>query len=70
VQLLSGSAEASKVKNSNDDWAWQDVSFAEWRSAVDRRLKEIYAITIEDDGIDDEFLTSHWEMKQSPHEFV
>jgi hypothetical protein len=37
---------------------------------VNRRLKKIYVITIADAGIDDEFLTSHWEMKQSPYEFV
>jgi hypothetical protein len=58
------------MKIPKDEWAWKDVSFAKWRSAVNLRLKKIYAITINDAGIDDEFLTSHWEMKQSPYEFV
>ena len=58
------------MKNPKDDWTWTDISFAKWRSVVNRRLKEIYAITIDDAGMDDGFLTSHWEMKQSPNEFV
>jgi hypothetical protein len=58
------------VKKLKDDWAWTEFSFAKWRDAVNRRLKEVYVITINDAGIDDEFLTSHWEMKQSPYEFV
>jgi hypothetical protein len=58
------------MKKLKDDWAWTEISFAKWRSAVNRRLKAIYAITINDAGIDDEFLASHWDMKQSPYEFV
>jgi hypothetical protein len=58
------------MKTRNDDWVSTDISFAKWRSTVNRRLKEIYVITINDAGMDDEFLTSHWEMKQSPNEFV
>jgi hypothetical protein len=58
------------MKKLKDEWAWKDISFAKWRNGVNRRLKEIYLITINDAGIDDEFLTSHWEMKQSPYEFV
>jgi hypothetical protein len=58
------------MKNRKDDWTWTNISFAEWRSTVNRRFKEIYAITINDAGMDDAFLTSHWEMKQSPNEFV
>jgi hypothetical protein len=57
------------MKKQKDDWAWAEISFAKWRVAV-KRLKEIYVITISDAGIDDEFLKSHWEMKQSPYEFV
>jgi hypothetical protein len=37
---------------------------------VDRRLKDIYLITIDDAGIDDEMLASHWQMKQTAYEFV
>jgi hypothetical protein len=33
-------------------------------------LNEVYAITIEDAGFDDEFLKSHWEEKEPPFEFV
>jgi hypothetical protein len=58
------------MKKLEDDWAWTEISFAKWRIAVNRRLKEVYLITILDAGIDDEFLMTHWEMKQSPYEFV
>ena len=58
------------MKKIKDDWAWTEISFARWRGAVNLRLKEIYVITIDDAGIDDELLTSHWRMKQSPYEFV
>jgi hypothetical protein len=54
---------------SRDNWAWEETSFRKWCNAVNRRLEDIYAITIEDAGVDDEFLTPHWEMKQSPYEF-
>ena len=53
-----------------DDWVWNEINFAEWRSAVDQRLEDVYVITIDDAGIDDDQLSSHWEMKQSPYEFV
>jgi len=62
--------EGFKMKKLKDEWAWTEISFAKWRAAVNRRLKSVYAITINDAGIDNEFLTSHWEMKQSPFEFV
>ncbi len=51
-------------------WTWEEISFREWRNAVDRRLKDIYGITIDNAGIEDERLRSHWETKQSPWEFV
>lgn len=53
-----------------DNWKWEEISFPKWRNAVNRRLSDIYLITINDAGIDDEMLTSHWQMKQSPYEFV
>jgi hypothetical protein len=53
-----------------DNWAWQELSFPRWRRAVDRRLEDVYVITINDAGIDDDVLRPHWEMKQSPYEFV
>ncbi len=53
-----------------DNWTWEEGSFTEWSNAVDRRLKDIYLITSNDAGIDEEMLTSNWQMKQSPCEFV
>lgn len=58
------------MMRSYDPWSWTEVSFSEWRDAVNSRMLGVYAITIDDSGTDDEFLTSHWEMKQSPYEFV
>lgn len=58
------------MAKSKDYWTWEEVSFREWQNAVDHRLKNIYGITIDDAGIEDERLKSHWEMKQSPWEFV
>lgn len=53
-----------------DNWTWEEITFRKWRSAVGRRLEDIYLITINDAGIDEEMLSSHWKMKQSPYEFV
>jgi len=53
-----------------DNWRWEETSFREWRKAVNRRLKDIYVVTIDDAGIDSDMLASHWEMKQSPYEFI
>ena len=58
------------MKRIRDDWVWSEISFAEWRSAVNQRLEDVYVITIDDAGIDDDRLSSHCEMKQSPYEFV
>lgn len=58
------------MKSLKDGWSWSEIGFAEWRRAVDRRLKEIYAITIEDAGVDDDFLKPHWDGKEPPFEFV
>jgi hypothetical protein len=81
VARLKGSSYATRkvvavrlaeglMKTAEDNWAWKEVSFAKWRRAVNRRLKDIYVITIDDAGIDDDRLLSHWQMKQSPYEFV
>lgn len=58
------------MKKTTDNWTWQEISFPKWRSTVNRRLKDIYLITIDDAGIDDERLVSHWQMRQSPYDFV
>ena len=47
-----------------------DKSYRDWRDAVDRRLLQIYCITIEDAGIDDGYLASHWQSNEAPFEFV
>ena len=59
-----------KMKKRKDDWAWVEINFTEWRNAVDRRMLDVYAITIDDSGFEDDDLRSHWEDKESPFEFV
>jgi hypothetical protein len=58
------------MKNLKDGWSWTGADFVEWRRTVDKRLEEIYAITIADAGMDDEYLMSHWKDKEPPFEFV
>ena len=53
-----------------DHWSWSEMSFQEWRTLVNDRLLDIYLISIDDAGIDDEYVTPHWESKQAPYEFV
>jgi hypothetical protein len=35
-----------------DGRSWSEIGFTDWRRAVDLRLEEVYAITIEDAGFD------------------
>jgi hypothetical protein len=65
-----GSFVGAPMDCSQDGWAWKEISFSEWRRGVDEKLVLEYGITIEDAGIDDEYLIPHWQMKQSPYEFV
>jgi hypothetical protein len=58
------------MKKAKDDWAWVEINFTDWREAVDRRMLDVYAITIDDSGFEDDDLRSHWEDKESPFEFV
>jgi hypothetical protein len=58
------------MKSSQDRWAWKEISFSDWRREVDEKFAADYGITIEDSGIDDDYLKPHWEMKQSPYEFI
>jgi hypothetical protein len=45
-------------------------SYNEWRVAVDQRLYEIYCITIEDAGFDEEYLINHWQSNEASFDFV
>ncbi len=45
-------------------------SYVDWRKAVDARLQEIYSITIEDAGFDEEYLIKHWRSDEAAFEFV
>jgi len=47
-----------------------DKSYRDWRKAVDRRLNQIYCITIVDAGFDEENLANHWRSNETPFEFV
>ncbi len=58
------------MRKATDHWAWTEISFDKWRAVVDSRLHQIYAISIVDSGVDDDYLKHHWELKQSPNEFV
>jgi hypothetical protein len=47
-----------------------EKQYRDWRDAVDRRLHQIYCITIEDADIDEEYLIDHWQSNEAPFEFV
>jgi hypothetical protein len=47
-----------------------DKSYRNWRVAVDRRLDQIYCITIADAGMDEEYLIHHWLAGDEPFDFV
>lgn len=53
-----------------DHWKWSEMSYAEWRNTVDQKLKDVYLISLDDAGVDDEYLTPHWKSKQAPYDFV
>jgi hypothetical protein len=58
------------MNKSSDYWTWSNISPKRWRGAVNLRLRSVYLVTINDAGIDDELLRSHWEMKEPANEFV
>jgi hypothetical protein len=47
-----------------------DPSYGGWRDQVNERLRDIYCITIEDAGFDEEYLVRQWQLNEVPHEFV
>ena len=58
------------MESEQDSRKWKEQSYPRWKLAVNRRLRKIYGITIVASGVDDEYLNVHWEMKQSPYDFV
>lgn len=46
------------------------VDYLEWKSEVNVVLENVYSIDTDMAGIDDDYLIVHFEMKQSPSEFV
>ena len=48
----------------------KDKSYDDWRCQVNECLQEIYCITIEDAGFDEEYLVRQWQLNEMPHEFV
>jgi hypothetical protein len=47
-----------------------DGGYLRWRAAVDHQLNEIYCITIEDAGFDEEYLDCHWKLQESPADLL
>jgi hypothetical protein len=46
------------------------ISYRDWRHAVEGRLLEVYCITIEDAGFDEDYLINHWRSNEAPFDFV
>jgi len=38
--------------------------YRDWRDAVDKRLHQIYCISIDDAGFEEEYLISHWQSNE------
>ena len=47
-----------------------DASYLKWRMAVDQGLNELYCITIEDAGLDEQYLSHHWKLNEVAADFV
>jgi hypothetical protein len=45
-------------------------SYRDWRDKVEYRLHQIYCITIEDAGFDEQYLKDHWRSNEAPFDFV
>ena len=45
-------------------------SYRDWRDAVDKRLQQIYCITVADAGIDEKCLIDHWQSHEASFDFV
>jgi hypothetical protein len=44
-------------------------SYRGWRAGVDSRLQQIYCITVEDAGFDEDYLIKQWRSDETAHEF-
>jgi hypothetical protein len=45
-------------------------NFAKWKGAADAVMLKIYGIDLDDAGVDDERLKSHWTSGEAPEKFV
>jgi hypothetical protein len=70
LRIIGNDKNEVAVESNADGWAFNGMSFSDWRRVVDEKLVADYGITIEDSGVDDDYLKTHWEMRQSPYEFV
>jgi hypothetical protein len=48
----------------------EKLGFPEWRAAVDRRLKGVYAVTTADLDIEESYLKSRWQMELAPEKLA
>jgi hypothetical protein len=62
---VSGAKRGNSMETSTKGRAYRD-----WRDAVDKRLHQIYCITIEDAGFDEKYLIGHWQSNEAPFDFV
>lgn len=46
------------------------ISYSDWRTAVDKHLEEIYCISIEDAGFNENYLIKRWQLDEPALEFV
>ena len=46
------------------------TAYRDWRDAVNERLHQVYCITIEDAGFDEEYLVNRWHSNEAPFDFV
>ena len=44
--------------------------YDEWCGEVDERLRRIYCTSLEDAGLDEDYLLRHWQSDEAPLEFV
>jgi hypothetical protein len=45
-------------------------AYLDWRDAVNKCLHQIYCMTIEDAGFNEEYLIDRWQSHETPFDFV